>query len=69
LYSETEQGCNALLAINWRAVLARTQQTLFLRSLFQDLPDALDRDLSDFPGDTHSLTSDYRRRDRILRNF
>lgn len=68
-YSETDQGVKALSAINWQTVLAQPQQTLFLRSLFQDLADAVGLDQSLFPGDHHPLTSDYRNRDRILRNF
>src|SRR5260370_2353615 len=43
-YRETEQGVSALLAIDWRGVLARAQQTLFLRSMFQDLAHALELD-------------------------
>lgn len=68
-YAETQEGLRALGAINWVVVLARAQHTLFLRSLFQDLAFAVGLDQSQFPGEVHPLTSDYRNRNRILRNL
>jgi hypothetical protein len=68
-YGETSQGVDALLSLDWNGVLARPRQTLFLRSLFQDLADAVGEDMTRFPGDPQPLTSDYSNRNRILRNL
>ncbi len=67
-YGEAKEGVAALLALSWHSVLKEPQHTLFLRSFFQDLAHALGLEMSRFPGDTHPLTSDYRNRDRMLRN-
>jgi len=67
-YSETDEGVDALRSITWDIVLAERERTLYLRSLFQDLADALGLEISRFPGDAHPLTSDYRNQNRILRN-
>jgi hypothetical protein len=68
-YAETTEGVRALQVINWGNVLANPQHTLFLRSLFQDLADALGLEQSRFPGDAHPLTCDYRNQNRLLRNL
>jgi hypothetical protein len=68
-YSETAAGVSALRAINWRVVLERGDQTLFVRSMFQDLAHAVGLDLSEFPGEPHPLTADYANRRRVLRNL
>jgi hypothetical protein len=67
-YSEAKQGVDALHALTWQTVMKEPEQTLFLRSLFQDLAHALDLEISRFPGMAHPLTSDYRNRNRLLRN-
>lgn len=68
-YRETHQGNAALRAVDWDRVLTHQQHCRFLRSLFQDIEDALGIDQPQFPGDTHPLTSDWRNPDRILRNL
>ncbi|OAI49619.1 hypothetical protein AYO44_06340 [Planctomycetaceae bacterium SCGC AG-212-F19] len=68
-YQETAQGTAGLCALDWRRVLSRPDHTRFLRSFFQDLAYALDMDLSLFPGQTHPLTSDWKNKHRLLRNF
>jgi hypothetical protein len=68
LYSETDQGVRGLSGISWRSVLGRSDQTLFLRSLFQDLAHAVGLEVSSFPGSTHPLTSAHSNPNRILRN-
>jgi hypothetical protein len=68
MYSETGEGVRALKAIDWNQVLAKPDQTLLLRSLFQDLAYALGLPAASFPGDTHPSTSGQGNRNRILRN-
>jgi hypothetical protein len=68
-YNETTEGVQALLALNWHTVLARPEQTLFLRSMFQDLGHAVGLDPSSFPGKVQPLTSGHGNRSRVLRNL
>jgi hypothetical protein len=68
-YSETTDGVKALLALNWQTVLAKAQQTMFLRALFQDLAHAVGMDMSSFSGNAHPLNSAHAAQGRILRNI
>lgn len=67
-YRETKQGSAALSVLDWKRVLAVPEQTLFLRSLFHDLADAVSLEPSALQGAAHSLTSNYKDPNRILRN-
>lgn len=70
-YQETVNGATAFKALNWATITAKRTATKFVRSLFEDLADALAIP-NPFPGDTAQETWPSRSIDRqtlLLRNL
>ena len=70
IYRETKGGVSALRALSPIRAMEVSSQRQFLRSLINDMANALNVPLSpDFVGDCHPVTSCHGKGDRILRNI